>query len=226
MTAASAGVNGTEVAGAAGSGSGSAGSGSGSPGAGAANSDAAATPAAPAAAAPSAPSPPAAITVADRPLPRLPGFPEPGDDTGPRRHLAALIDGTAPPTPCLERLGLVIPPATKWSHGSVVLDMELGVELTLTPGVIFGGYITCLIDHLASLVMMTVLPDDTFVLTAGLGAEFLGPVVPGTVRIEAEVTKLATRLATVETTFVQDGRVTTRGTAEQVVKRGIPGRAA
>ena len=158
-----------------------------------------------------------------RPLPTLPGFPGPGDDTGPRRYLASLIDGTAPPTPCLDLLGLAIPPTTTWAHGSVLLELRLGPELTLTPGVIFGGYVTCLVDHLASLVMMTVLPDDTFVLTAQISADFVGPLVPGVVRIEAAVTRLSTRLALVEITFTQNGKVTTRARAEQVVRRGVAG---
>jgi len=155
----------------------------------------------------------------DAALPVPPGFPGPGDDTGPRRYLNTLIDGTAPPTPCLERLGLVIPPTTAWGHGRVGLEMDLPADLTLTPGVIFGGYLTCLVDHLASLVMMTVLPDGTFVLTASLSTVFSGPVLPGPVRIEAEVVELGRRLATVEITFSQGGRVTTRAKAEQVVRR-------
>ena len=159
-----------------------------------------------------------------RSLPALPGFPGPHDDTGPRRYLASLIDGTAPPTACLDLLGLVIPPTTTWAHGAVALEMHLGPELTLTPGVIFGGYVTCLVDHLASLVLMTVLPDDTFVLTAEIGADFVGPLVPGAVLIEAAVTRLAKRLALVEITFTQNGRVTTRARAEQVIRRGAPGR--
>jgi uncharacterized protein (TIGR00369 family) len=155
----------------------------------------------------------------DAALPVPSGFPQPEDDTGPRRYLTTLIDGTAAPTPCLERLGLVIPPTTAWGHGRVGLEMDLPADLTLTPGVIFGGYLTCLVDHLASLVMMTVLPDGTFVLTASLSTDFAGPVIPGPVRIEAEVVELGRRLATVEIVFSQAGRVTTRAKAEQVIRR-------
>jgi acyl-coenzyme A thioesterase PaaI-like protein len=154
-----------------------------------------------------------------------PGFPAPGADSVARRYLSSLIDGSVTPPACLGALLLPIPATTIWSYGRLRVHICLDDILTLTPGVIFGGYVTCLVDHFASLVMLTVLPDDARVLTATTETAFHAPLFPGDVAIEASVTKVSARRALAEVTFQQGQGIASRGVAEQIIKRDVAANA-
>ena len=151
---------------------------------------------------------------------RLRGIAPSGATTSGRALLAELAGGTPDDAPAAQTLRL--PPATSWSPGRVVCETRLGDEITLTPGVVFGGWIACLSDHFAGLVMLSALPDGYGFLTAGLSTGYHAPLVPGEVRIETELTTCTTRLAVAEVRFEQDGRLASRSVVEQIIHRRDP----
>lgn len=150
-------------------------------------------------------------------LSTLRGIAPPDVTTGGRRWLDRLAAGTTENAPAARTLRL--PPATFWAPGLIVCETRFEEELTLTPGVVFGGWIACLSDHFAGLVMLSALPDGFGFLTAGLSVGYLTPLVPGPVRIETELTTCTTRLAVAEVRFQQHGRLASRTTVEQIIHR-------
>jgi uncharacterized protein (TIGR00369 family) len=136
-----------------------------------------------------------------------------------QHYLDQMIAGTAWLPPCVTRLALPAP--TSWAPRELIAEITLDEELALNQEAIFGGYIACLVDHYAGLVMMTVLPPGGRVVTAGLDVRFLAPLRAGAVRVEATITRLGSRQAVVEVVFVQDGRTTGRATVEQVIPRPL-----
>ncbi|QKW07768.1 PaaI family thioesterase [Streptomyces sp. NA04227] len=152
---------------------------------------------------------------------RLRGIAPAGADTSGRRVLAGLADGTIPGPPAARTLTL--PPATSWLPGLITCETTFEQELTLTPGVVFGGWLACLVDHFAGLVMLSAIPDPSGFLTAGLSVEYHAPLVPGPVTIETELTSCTTRRAVAEVRFVQYGTHACTGTVEQIIHRRTPG---
>ncbi|MEU9593407.1 PaaI family thioesterase [Streptomyces sp. NPDC048219] len=148
---------------------------------------------------------------------RLRGLAPDGADTSGRRMLVGLADGTVPDPPAARTLAL--PPATSWLPGLVVCETSFDEELTLTPGVVFGGWIACLVDHFAGLVMLSAIPDGTGFLTAGLSVDYHAPLLPGPVRIETVLTSCSTRRAVAEVRFEQAGTRACTGTVEQIIHR-------
>ncbi|MEV7414898.1 PaaI family thioesterase [Streptomyces sp. NPDC089919] len=148
---------------------------------------------------------------------RLRGVAAPDADTGGRRMLAGLADGSVPDPPAAHTLAL--PPATSWLPGLITCETEFPEALTLTPGVVFGGWIACLVDHFAGLVMLSAIPDGVGFLTSGLHVDYHAPLVPGPVTVETELTGCSTRLAVAEVRFVQHGRTAARATVEQIIHR-------
>jgi uncharacterized protein (TIGR00369 family) len=144
------------------------------------------------------------------------GFPEPGLATRNRQLLAEIIDGSLPEPACVRRLGL--PRASRAGYGTVAADILLDDDTTWRRGVVFGGYLACLVDQFAALVMLTVLPDTTRLLTADVSVEFCAPVTTGPALVEARVLSLTSRQADVEVTISQLGKVASKGTAMQVLK--------
>ncbi|MFI6898669.1 PaaI family thioesterase [Streptomyces sp. NPDC050256] len=154
---------------------------------------------------------------------RLRGLAPDGVDTGGRRVLTGLADGSRTAPPAARTLAL--PPATSWRPGLVVCETSFDEALTLTPGVVFGGWIACLADHFAGLVMLSAIPDGTGFLTAGLSVDYHAPLLPGPVRIETELTSCSTRRAVAEIRFVQHSTRTCTGTVEQIIHRTAPAAA-
>lgn len=148
---------------------------------------------------------------------RPPGFPHPAETTGYRRHLDAVVTGAAPPPPSATRFALPRPSA--WSYGTLRGTATPAEIDTWTPGVVFGGYIACLADQFAGLVMLTVIPDGATFLTAGISLDLRSPLRPGHAEVTARVLRLARREATVEVMVDQDGRTTSRATVTQIVRR-------
>ncbi|MFE2105219.1 PaaI family thioesterase [Kitasatospora sp. NPDC059463] len=145
------------------------------------------------------------------------GLAPPGHDTRGRRLLAGLLDGTADDPPCARLLDL--PRATGWSPGRITSATVFPDDLTLTPGVVFGGWIACLADHFAGLAMLSALPDGSTFLTAALSVDYRAPLLPGPADVEAEVTSCSTRHALVEIGFSQAGRIAATATVEQIIGR-------
>ncbi|MEU6862246.1 PaaI family thioesterase [Streptomyces sp. NPDC046876] len=137
-----------------------------------------------------------------------------------RAYLDALLDGTADEPRCVGRLHLVGP--TSWCPGQVVAATSFGPEVLLNFGAVFGGYIASLVDHFAGLAMLTVIPDGAVFVTAGLSVGYRAPLLEGPATIEAVVRSMGNRRAVVEVSFLQDGRVTSSGTVEQIIKNGAP----
>ena len=154
--------------------------------------------------------------MSDVPPPRVPaGYPPVGVPTEGRSYLDRLVAGTAPTPAVVDRL--VLPPPSTWSYGTVTATLCPGEDVTLTAGVVFGGYVGCLVDHFAGLAMMTVLPDVTTFLTAEISIAFRAPLRPGPAEVLATVGGLTRRQATVQVVVAQDGRPATRATVEQVM---------
>jgi EmrB/QacA subfamily drug resistance transporter len=154
-------------------------------------------------------------------LARPPGFPLPAEATDYRRLLDAVVSGAMPPPPCVSRFALPRPSA--WSYGTLRGTASPGEIETWTPGVVFGGYIACLADQFAGLVMLTVIPDGATFLTAGVSLDLRSPLRPGQAEVTARVLRLGRREAMVEVVIDQDGRTTSRATVTQVVRRATYG---
>jgi acyl-coenzyme A thioesterase PaaI-like protein len=152
------------------------------------------------------------------PVPSVPaGYPAPGEPTVSRAYLDGLVAGTVT-TPAVVRR-LLLPPPTAWAYGSLTAAFCPDEEVTLSVGIVFGGYIGCLVDHFAGLAMMTVLPDALTFLTAEIALGFRAPLRPGPTDVTATVSGLSRRQATVEVVLSQDGSPTSRATVEQVMVR-------
>lgn len=144
------------------------------------------------------------------------GFPLPDERTGYRIMLDKIVAGAAPDPPVIRKLEP--PRPTAWSPGALTVETALSDDHTWSSGIIFGGYLACLLDLYGGLVLLTVLPDTAAVLTAALDITFTAPTTPGPVRIDAAVTKVASdSRALTEVTITQHGRVTSHGRATQVI---------
>jgi acyl-coenzyme A thioesterase PaaI-like protein len=152
------------------------------------------------------------------PAPPVPlGYPPEGMPTAGRSYLDALVAGTARTPAAVDRL--VLPPPTRWSRGSVTAVFCPDDDVTLSAGVVFGGYIGCLVDHFAGLAMMTVLPDESTFLTAEMAIRFRAPLRPAATVVTATVHALSRRQATVEVLLAQQGRPASTATVEQIMIR-------
>jgi uncharacterized protein (TIGR00369 family) len=148
--------------------------------------------------------------------PSLPaGFPLPDERSGYRVLLDMIIEGTAPDPPVVKRLEP--PRPSHWSPGVLTVITTLQDDHTWTSGVIFGGYLACLVDLYGGLVMFTVLPDAATFLTAHIEVSFRRPTAPGPVRIDASVIELSARHALTEVLVSQEGEVTSRGLTTQAI---------
>jgi uncharacterized protein (TIGR00369 family) len=149
------------------------------------------------------------------PLPA--GFPLPDERNGYRVLLDMIIEGTAPDPPVIKKLEP--PRPSQWSPGALTVFTTLDDDHTWTSGVIFGGYVACLLDLYGGLVMLTVLPDTATFLTAHLDVSFRRPTTPGPARIDASVVEVSARHALTEVLVSQDGEVTSRGLTTQAISR-------
>jgi uncharacterized protein (TIGR00369 family) len=146
-----------------------------------------------------------------------PDFPGETEETAGRRLLEAIVSGIAPPPPCVARFALPRPDA--WSHGTLTGTAIPTATETWAPGIVFGGYLACLADQFAGLVMLSVLPDGATFLTAGLTVDMHSPMRPGEARVAARIVRLTRRAATVEVTLEQGGRTVSAATVRQVIRR-------
>jgi acyl-coenzyme A thioesterase PaaI-like protein len=147
-------------------------------------------------------------------LPR--DFPGESEQTSNRRLLEAIVSGLAPPPPCVPRFALPRPSA--WSHGVLVgLATPTDTE-TWAPGIVFGGYLACLVDQFAGLVMLTVLPDRASFLTAGLSVDLHNPMRPGDASVSARIVRLSRRSATIEVLLEQHAKTVGVATVRQVIR--------
>ena len=145
------------------------------------------------------------------------GFPDITGPTNNRRVLDAIVDGLAPLPPSTP--GVILPRPQTWSYASLSGAAQPPAGQTWTPGLAFGGYLTCLIDEYAGLVMLSVLPDSATFLTAGLAIDLHGPMRAGELAVAADVIRLTGRDATVEVTLAQHDRIVSLATVRHVIRR-------
>jgi fatty-acyl-CoA synthase len=149
------------------------------------------------------------------PLPA--GFPLPDERNGYRILLDMIVKGTSPDPPVIRTLEP--PRPTVWSPGALTVETTLSDDHTWSSGIIFGGYLACLLDLYGALVLLTILPDTATFLTAHLGVSFLKPTTSGPARIDARVLEISSRHARTEVLVVQDGQVTSRGLTTQAISQ-------
>ena len=92
---------------------------------------------------------------------------------------------------------------TDWTFGELNLEWELDGRFVMPDGVMFGGHISSVADHVASLGTMTVLSDsrDRF-RTSRLETNFFRPMSAAVVTINVRVTNVSARLIHVEADFL------------------------
>jgi acyl-coenzyme A thioesterase PaaI-like protein len=142
-------------------------------------------------------------------------FPSAEETTVYRAMLDAIVDGTTPDPPYVRRLAL--PRPTEWSYGRISGLVDISEELTWNSGAVFGGYVSCITDVFAGLVMLSVLPDRAGFLTGHIDLTFRSPLLPGQAYVEATVTALTAQKATTEVLIRQSGRVTSTARLTQII---------
>jgi uncharacterized protein (TIGR00369 family) len=145
------------------------------------------------------------------------GFPAPGEPSAGRAELDRMVAGVASVRPFFARIGLPGPSA--WEFGRVVTEFSAPPDTTAVEGMVFGGYISSLIDQQAALALMSVIPDGTIQLTRRLEVEFLTPLTPDWIRVEAEVVELTERRAVCQVIVSQNGTTASLGRVTHRLRR-------
>jgi uncharacterized protein (TIGR00369 family) len=145
------------------------------------------------------------------------GFPAPGEPSAGRAELDRMVADVASTPPFFARIGLPGPSA--WEYGRIVTEFSATPDTTGVEGVVFGGYIASLIDQQASLALMSVIPDGAIQLTRRLEVEFLAPLAPDRVRVEAEVVELTERWAVCQVAVSQNGTTASLGRVTHKLRR-------
>lgn len=115
-----------------------------------------------------------------------------------------------------EKLGRLI--LTLWEPGRLSMRWEIDDRFVMPDGVMFGGHVAAVADHVAGLVTMTALEanEDRF-RTARLETNFFRPVMKPLALIEGRVVNLSKTLIHVEADFRDpEGKLAARIAAAQV----------
>ncbi|MBY0423258.1 MAG: PaaI family thioesterase [Parvularculaceae bacterium] len=107
-----------------------------------------------------------------------------------------------------------------WSYGRVSLFWEIDDRMLLWDGVMFGGHVASVSDHVAALVTMSALSTnaDRF-RTSRLETNYFRPITKPSLTIEARATNVSSRLIHVEGDYrTPDGKLAARLHAVQVRK--------
>jgi acyl-coenzyme A thioesterase PaaI-like protein len=125
---------------------------------------------------------------------------------------------------CDEKLGTFR--LTQWEWGRLSMLWEIDDRFLMPDGVMFGGHVASVADHVAGLAAMTVLEanDDRF-RTSRLETNFFRPIMKPKAAIEARVVNASKSLIHVEADFLNgDGKLAARINAVQMKrKEGIRG---
>ena len=108
-----------------------------------------------------------------------------------------------------------------WSWGRVSFRWELDDRFIMPDGVMFGGHVAAVADHVLGLVSMTVLADsaDRF-RTSRLETQFFRPVMKPRIAIEARVVNASKTLIHVEADYLNaEGKLAVRVAATQVLRK-------
>lgn len=115
-----------------------------------------------------------------------------------------------------ERLGEIV--LTEWSWGIVKLRWEIDGRFVMPDGVMFGGHIASVADHVAGLAAMTVLAsNEERFRTSRLETNYFRPLTMPLATIEGRVVNAARTLIHVEADFTDAaGKLAARINAVQV----------
>ena len=115
-----------------------------------------------------------------------------------------------------ERLGEIV--LTEWSWGLVKIRWEIDDRFVMPDGVMFGGHIASVADHVAGLATMTVLAaNEERVRTSRLETQYFRPLMMPLATIEGRVVNAAKTLIHVEADFTDaQGKLAVRVNAIQV----------
>lgn len=90
-----------------------------------------------------------------------------------------------------------------WSWGRISLVWEIDDRFVMPDGVMFGGHVAAVADHIAGLVTMTVLESDgDRFRTSRLETNFFRPVMKPRLRIEGRVVNASRSLIHAEADFL------------------------
>lgn len=115
-----------------------------------------------------------------------------------------------------EKLGRLI--LTQWEPGRLSMRWEIDDRFVMPDGVMFGGHVAAVADHVAGLVTMTALDanEDRF-RTARLETNFFRPVMKPLALIEGRVVNASRTLIHVEADFFNaEAKLAVRVAATQV----------
>ena len=115
-----------------------------------------------------------------------------------------------------EKLGALRLESWRWGHVMLVWDVD--DRFLMPDGVMFGGHVASVADHVAGLAAMTVLEaeDDRF-RTSRLETNFFRPLTAPTIRIEGRTVNVSKSLIHVEADFRNAaGKLAARIAAVQV----------
>ena len=108
-----------------------------------------------------------------------------------------------------------------WSWGRLSMLWTIDDSWVMPDGVMFGGHVASVADHVAGLISMTVLDDaaDRF-RTAHLETNYFRPVMKPSATIEARVVNVSKTLITVEADFLNaEAKLAVRMGAVQVRRK-------
>ena len=114
-----------------------------------------------------------------------------------------------------EKLGRLL--LTDWAWGRISMRWEIDDRFVMPDGVMFGGHVAAVADHVAGLVTMTALEanEDRF-RTSRLETSFFPPVMKPLAIIEGRVVNASKTLIHVEADFLNtEGKLAARIAATQ-----------
>ncbi len=107
---------------------------------------------------------------------------------------------------------------THWEWGRLSMVWEIDDRFVMPDGVMFGGHVSSVADHIAGLAAMTVLEaeGDRF-RTSRLETNYFRPVMKPTAAIEARIVNVSKSLIHVEADFLTgEGKLAVRANAVQM----------
>lgn len=111
---------------------------------------------------------------------------------------------------------------TEWAWGRLSMVWEIDDRFVMPDGVMFGGHVASVADHVAGLAAMSALEenDDRF-RTSRLETTFFRPIMKPRAAIEARVVNASKSLIHVEADFLNDeGKLAARIAAVQMKRAG------
>ena len=120
---------------------------------------------------------------------------------------------------CEEKLGTFR--LLHWEWGKLSMVWEIDDRFLMPDGVMFGGHVAAVADHVAGLAAMTALEahDDRF-RTSRLETNFFRPVMKPKATIEARVVNISKSLIHVEADFLNgEGKLAARVAAVQMKRK-------